>query len=178
MTDNNRDLKAMQIYLKKEIIEMNYDSDAFTLWMDTQKQEGCNIENWTMNELKSMVSEFKKENTPVEFGILYLTQEINADETLDLGSQQEDKQGESSDEVVDNFFWTGLETANEPPVKFYSFIKGYFCFFNKELLKRKKIFLLTEMFISLLLSLINGKLRDDFRTLNGYLNDFGENFPN
>ena len=58
----------MQLYLKKEIIDLNYDSDAFTLWMDTQKEEGCNIENWDMEELKQMVSEFKKENKPLDYG--------------------------------------------------------------------------------------------------------------
>jgi len=36
--DNSRDKK--QLFLQKEIIEKNYDSDLFTLWIETQKIDG------------------------------------------------------------------------------------------------------------------------------------------
>lgn len=49
---------------------------------------------------------------------------VNPDDTLDLGAYTEEKSGEDSDEVVDNFFWTGIENANEPPIQFNSFIRG------------------------------------------------------
>jgi len=66
-----------QLFLQQEIIDKNYDTDLFTLWIETQKDDGkssphnsnlgANIDNWSMEELKEIVAEFQGENQPLSF---------------------------------------------------------------------------------------------------------------
>ena len=58
--------KEKQDYLNSEIIEKKYDADAFSLWMQTQKEDGCNLENWTLEELQKVVEKFKQANNPLQ----------------------------------------------------------------------------------------------------------------
>ena len=50
-----------QSYLRKEILENNYDANLFLEFLITKKGEiASDINNWTIEELKEVVSEFKK----------------------------------------------------------------------------------------------------------------------
>ena len=61
-----------QSYLRKEILEKNYDPNIFLEFLTTKKGEmASDINNWTIEELKTAVSEFvksqdenQKENIP------------------------------------------------------------------------------------------------------------------
>ena len=57
--EENQEIK--QSYLRKEILEKNYDANLFLEFLITKKGEiASDINNWTLEELKSVVSEFKK----------------------------------------------------------------------------------------------------------------------
>ena len=57
--EENQEIK--QSYLRKEILEKNYDANLFLEFLITKKGENASdINNWTIEELKVVVSEFKK----------------------------------------------------------------------------------------------------------------------
>ena len=57
--EENQEIK--QSYLRKEILEKNYDANLFLEFLTTKKGEiASDINNWTIEELKVVVSEFKK----------------------------------------------------------------------------------------------------------------------
>lgn len=47
-----------QDYLKKEILDRNYDKATFAEFMMSQKPDGLNVDNWEYNELIFAVDEF------------------------------------------------------------------------------------------------------------------------
>ena len=50
-----------QSYLRKEILDQNYDTQSFLDFLITKKGENASdINNWTIEELKTVVDEFKK----------------------------------------------------------------------------------------------------------------------
>lgn len=54
-----------QLFLQNEIVDKEYDSDLFTLWIETQRPDGGNIDNWSLEELRLIVDEFQRQN-PLE----------------------------------------------------------------------------------------------------------------
>ena len=57
--EENQEIK--QSYLRKEILENNYDANSFLDFLITKKGEmASDINNWTIEELKTVVSEFKQ----------------------------------------------------------------------------------------------------------------------
>ena len=59
--EENQEIK--QSYLRKEILEKNYDANLFLEFLITKKGEiASDINNWTIEELKVVVSEFKKKS--------------------------------------------------------------------------------------------------------------------
>ena len=68
MEDNIQDKQA---YLRENVLEKAYDADEFMSYLQQKKGEnGLDLNNWTMNELKNAVNEFIKdkdrENEPEE----------------------------------------------------------------------------------------------------------------
>ena len=56
--ENDQEIK--QSYLRKEILEKNYDTQSFLDFLTTKKGENASdINNWTIEELKTAVKEFK-----------------------------------------------------------------------------------------------------------------------
>ena len=56
--ENEQEIK--QSYLRKEILEKNYDTQSFLDFLTTKKGENASdINNWTIEELKTAVVEFK-----------------------------------------------------------------------------------------------------------------------
>ena len=49
-----------QAYLKTNIMEAGYDVMDFSDYMECEKNEGTNVENWTMEELETAAELFKK----------------------------------------------------------------------------------------------------------------------
>ena len=63
METNNIEYK--QNYLRTEIIEQQYDPEEFSKFLSEEKENiGLDLNNWTFEELKNVVSKFKtmKEN--------------------------------------------------------------------------------------------------------------------
>ena len=52
------DIQQKQILLQTEIIEKNYDKTAFINFCLSKKENGDDLNNWTLDELKEIVTEF------------------------------------------------------------------------------------------------------------------------
>lgn len=66
------EIEAKQQYLRKEIIDKGYDPDVFSKYIVDQKgEDGFDLENWAMNELAALVSNFKRQiNEEKEINII------------------------------------------------------------------------------------------------------------
>jgi len=58
--DDRNERRKKQEYLIRNIIEGNYDPDAFSEFLNQEKHDGQNIDNWNLEELETMVGLFKK----------------------------------------------------------------------------------------------------------------------
>ena len=56
MKENNSDLEEKQNYLVQEIMEKNYDTEKFSDYISNLKENGTDLNNWTLDELKKVVS--------------------------------------------------------------------------------------------------------------------------
>ncbi len=62
MEDNNvKDLEQKQNYLVNEIMNQNYDPEKFSDYISNLKENGTDLNNWTLEELKQIVISFKKQ---------------------------------------------------------------------------------------------------------------------
>ena len=53
------DLQSKQAYLRENVLETGYDADEFMTFLQTKKGEnGLDLNNWSMNELITVVDEF------------------------------------------------------------------------------------------------------------------------
>lgn len=86
-TSATNERKRKQAYLIKNIIEEGYDPDAFTEFLHQEKHEGENIDNWTIEELETMVVLFKRslEDLSAADRLNFLLEELdlnNADDAI------------------------------------------------------------------------------------------------
>ena len=58
MEENMEEIQAKQTLLQTEIIDKNYDKTAFISFCLSKKENGDDLNNWTLDELKQIVSEF------------------------------------------------------------------------------------------------------------------------
>ena len=56
--DDNDEIQAKQTLLQSEIIEKNYDKTAFINFCLSKKENGDDLNNWTLDELTQIVQEF------------------------------------------------------------------------------------------------------------------------
>ena len=61
MKENNNDIEEKQKYLVEEIINKNYDAEKFSEYISNLKENGIDLNNWTFDELKDVVSSFKNQ---------------------------------------------------------------------------------------------------------------------
>ena len=54
----NEEIKVKQQLLKKEILEKKYDKTAFINFCISKKENGDDLNNWTLDELKEIIKEF------------------------------------------------------------------------------------------------------------------------
>ena len=59
MKENNSEIEEKQNYLIQEIKDKNYDTEKFSEYIDNLKENGTDLNNWTLDELKKVVSTFK-----------------------------------------------------------------------------------------------------------------------
>ena len=63
-SNTNDNLKKQEL-LKKEIIDKNLDKDSFLDFCISKKDNGDDLDNWTLEELRNTIAEFSKaENQP------------------------------------------------------------------------------------------------------------------
>lgn len=58
-SNNSLNLKKQEL-LKKEIIDKNLDKDSFLDFCMQKKENGDDLDNWTIEELKETITEFSK----------------------------------------------------------------------------------------------------------------------
>ena len=55
------DLESKQLYLREEIIDQGYDPSDFNLYMcNIRQEENIDLNNWTLEELKNVVTNYKE----------------------------------------------------------------------------------------------------------------------
>ena len=65
MEENMEEIQAKQALLQTEIIEKNYDKTAFINFCLSKKENGDDLNNWSLDELKEIVNEFINTQTEV-----------------------------------------------------------------------------------------------------------------
>ena len=76
MKENNNDIEEKQKYLVEEIMNKNYDTEKFSEYISNLKENGNDLNNWTFDELKDVVSSFKNQvnsnqlNNPLKFYLI------------------------------------------------------------------------------------------------------------
>ena len=57
---SKQEKRKKQVYLKDNIMSMGYDPDDFANFLENEKEGGIDIENWTLEELETVVQIFRK----------------------------------------------------------------------------------------------------------------------
>ena len=88
MEDNMEEIQAKQTLLQTEIIDKNYDKTAFINFCLSKKENGDDLNNWTLEELKEIVTEFVNSQTEAP-------QEQQINEVKSEPTSQAPKEGEN-----------------------------------------------------------------------------------
>ena len=103
-------IQEKQAYLRDKVLEKAYDADEFMSFLEMKKGEnGLDLNNWTMDELKKVVTEFihdkNKENEPEE--------EINTNSNKNLNKIDEIKEEEGENIENDNQIKENINSENK-----------------------------------------------------------------
>ena len=93
MQESSEELEEKQKYLREEIQEKGYNTETFSDYMAKLKENGTDLNNWTLDELKQVVSSF-----------------INQE---NLNESNNEKNIEKGIENIRNSFILGGEKQNE-----------------------------------------------------------------
>lgn len=89
-------IKEKQDLLKKEILDKNFDQNNFITYCTEKKENGDDLNNWTIEELRQAVEDFKKRTTEIkQSDVAKQSEEINPEvviKKMDVIDQKEDKQ--------------------------------------------------------------------------------------
>ena len=108
MTEEN--LETKQLYLREEIIDKGYDPSDFNIYMcNIRQEENIDLNNWTIEELKNVVSNYieskvsqsQEQKEEVENDNQYEVEKDNKNE-VENGNQNEvekDKEKDNQNEV-------------------------------------------------------------------------------
>ena len=61
-TNQEEEIKRKQEFLRKEILDKDYDQSAFVEFCVSIKEKGDDLVSWTFEELESIVSQFQDKN--------------------------------------------------------------------------------------------------------------------
>ena len=59
--DIDLETEEKQNYLRNEIMNQNYDTEKFSDYISNLKENGVDLNNWTLEELKAVVTSFKNQ---------------------------------------------------------------------------------------------------------------------
>ena len=88
MEDNMDEIQAKQTLLQTEIIEKNYDKTAFINFCLSKKENGDDLNNWTLDELTEIVREFVASQNPQPESTTTIVQSTDAKPTGKEGEQE------------------------------------------------------------------------------------------
>ena len=94
MEENTEEIQAKQALLQTEIIEKNYDKTAFINFCLSKKENGDDLNNWTLDELKEIVNEFINTQTEVH---IETQQEPQVQNVISQQEPQQQQQQEGQD---------------------------------------------------------------------------------
>ena len=94
MEENMEEIQAKQALLQTEIIEKNYDKTAFINFCLSKKENGDDLNNWTLDELKEIVNEFINTQTEVH---IETQQEPQVQNVISQQEPQQQQQQEGQD---------------------------------------------------------------------------------
>jgi hypothetical protein len=55
-----------QLFLRSQIIIPGYSAEAFSTFLHSKRDDGCNIDTWTIPQLSVITNEFRSMNEPEE----------------------------------------------------------------------------------------------------------------
>ena len=90
MEENNEEIQAKQTLLQTEIIDKNYDKTAFINFCLSKKENGDDLNNWTLDELKEIVNEFVNTQNEAQ-------QEQNVEKKIEIQASETPKEGENQE---------------------------------------------------------------------------------
>ena len=90
MEENNEEIQAKQTLLQTEIIDKNYDKTAFINFCLSKKENGDDLNNWTLDELKEIVNEFINTQNEAQ-------QEQNVEKKIEIQASEPPKEGENQE---------------------------------------------------------------------------------
>ena len=61
MEEEFNEIEEKQNYLRNEIMNQNYDTEKFSDYISDLKENGNDLNNWTLEELKTVVNSFKNQ---------------------------------------------------------------------------------------------------------------------
>ena len=92
MEENMEEIQAKQTLLQTEIIEKNYDKTAFINFCLSKKENGDDLNNWTLEELKQIVEEFVSSQNEASQNIqAQVVEQVPTSQAQEGQSQQEIK---------------------------------------------------------------------------------------
>ena len=106
MKENNSDLEEKQNYLIQEIKDKNYDTEKFSEYIDNLKENGTDLNNWTLDELKKVVSTFKNKVN---------SNQLNNEENIE----------KEVENVRNSFVLVGAEQNKKLLFYFYSYLYNF-----------------------------------------------------
>jgi len=108
-----------QEYLRIHIIEKNLDPELFISYLEQQKEDGANVENWDLEELKELVQEY---TTSLEDGTEIQRRQTTDKEQLNVfgknnknssDSDSSDDEGQAPTEPKKAAGYQGLSSSDE-----------------------------------------------------------------
>jgi hypothetical protein len=100
------DIQQKQILLQTEIIEKNYDKTAFINFCLSKKENGDDLNNWTLDELREIVTEFVSTQTQAQTETQTVeaqTPEVKAGENQEIKKEDIEKIEKFNAEESKNF---------------------------------------------------------------------------
>ena len=95
------DLQSKQAYLRENVLETGYDADEFMTFLQTKKGEnGLDLNNWSMNELITVVDEFIN------------SKKVKSNPQLEQSEEKEEKNEEENNQEI-NLEYNNNENINE-----------------------------------------------------------------
>ena len=65
MDNEDYDIEIKQAFLQEEIVDKNYDKFKFVDFCLSKKEDGDDLNNWTLSELKDLIKEFQCKNQQI-----------------------------------------------------------------------------------------------------------------